>query len=208
MELDELKSIWKSTQPFPAKQAEESAMMLKGSSNSIIAKLKRSVWFELSLTIVFGAVMLYYAFTLPSGAMKWSIVSLLILFLAYLIYYVKKIQLLNHFDPSHQNIRENLENLIIDLKAYLQFYKTSYLILYPVYFMLGLLFAALERGFDNFLQRLTDPQMILKLVLLAGLIMTVSLVFTNWYLKKLYGNHLEKLQSLLQDLKDSSAQSI
>ena len=74
--------------------------------------------------------------------------------------------------------------------------------------MLGLLFAALERGFDNFLQRLTDPQMILKLVLLAGFIMTVSLVFTNWYLKKLYGNHLEKLQSLLQDLKDSSTQSV
>ncbi len=208
MELDELKSIWKNTRPFPAKQAEEIAAMLKGSSNSIVAKLKRSVWFELTLTIVFGGIMLYYAFTLPSGAMKWSIVSLLILFLAYLVYYVKKIQLLNHFDPSQQNIRENLENLIIDLKAYLQFYKTSYLVLYPVYFILGILFAALERGFDNFMHRLTDPQMILKLVLLAGLIMTVSLVFTNWYLKKLYGNHLEKLQSLLQDLKDSSAQGV
>jgi hypothetical protein len=25
---------------------------------------------------------------------------------------------------------------------------------------------------------------------------------TNWYLKKLYGNHIEKLRTILDDLKD------
>lgn len=206
MELDDLKSIWQKTQSYPAKQADEIAAMIKGSSNSIVAKLKRSVWFELTLTIVFGVIMLYFSFTLPSGAMKWSIVSLLLLFLAYLIYYVKKIQLLNHFDPSHQNIRENLENLINDLKAYLQFYKTSYLVLYPVYFVLGILFAAIERGWDNFLSRLTEPEIILRLLLTTAVLITASLLFTNWYLKKLYVNHLVKLQDLLRDLRDSAAQ--
>jgi hypothetical protein len=206
MELDDLKSIWKKKQSYPAKQADEIAAMIKGSSNSIVAKLKRSVWFELTITIVFGLIMLYFSFTLRSGAMKWSIVSLLLLLLAYLVYYVKKIQLLNHFDPSQQNIRENLENLINDLKAYLQFYRSSYLIFYPVYFVLGILFAAIERGFDNFLHRLTEPEMILRLLFATAVIMTTALLFTNWYLKKLYGNHLVKLQDLLRDLKDSATQ--
>jgi hypothetical protein len=206
MELDDLKSIWQQKQSYPAKEAEEIASMIKGSSNSIVAKLKRSVWFELTVTIVFGVVMLYFTFTLPSGSMKWSIVSLLVLVLAYLIYCFKKIRLLNHFDPSQQNIRENLINLITDLKTYLQFYKTSYLVLYPVYFALGILFSAIERGFDNFLSRLTETEIILRMVFSTAVVMTLALVFTNWYLKKLYGNHLVKLQDLLRDLKDSTAQ--
>ncbi len=206
MELDDLKSIWQKKQSYPAKEAEEIASMIKGNSNSIVAKLKRSVWFELTITIVFGVVMLYFSFTLPSGAMKWSIVSLLVLFLAYLIYYLKKIRLLNHFDPSQQNIRENLVNLITDLKAYLHFYKTSYLILYPVYFALGILFAAIERGFDNFFNRLAEPEIILRLAFATAVIFVIALFTTNWYLKKLYGNHLVKLQDLLRDLKESTAQ--
>lgn len=206
MELDDLKSIWQKNQHFPAKQAEEIGAMIKGNSNSIVAKLKRSVWFELTLTIVFGLLMLYFAFTLKSGAMKWSMVSLLILILAYLVYYFKKIQLLNHFDPSQQNIRENLENLINDLKAYLHFYKTSYLILYPVFLVLGILIAASERGWDNFLNRLTEPEFMLRLFVTTAVLITFSFLFTNWYLKKLYGNHLVKLQGLLRDLKDSAAQ--
>lgn len=206
MELDDLKSIWQKKQSYPAKQADEIAVMIKGNSNSIVAKLKRSVWFELTITIVFGLIMLYFSFTLRSGAMKWSIISLLILFLAYMVYYVKKLQLLNHFDPSQQNIRENLENLIADLKAYLHFYRSSYLIFYPVYFVLGILFAAIERGFDNFLHRLSEPEIILRLAFATAIILAVALFFTNWYLKKLYGNHLDKLQDLLRDLKDSTAQ--
>jgi hypothetical protein len=207
MELDDLKSIWRGNTPFEAKQAKEISAMLNGRSNSIVAKIKRNVWFELILTLSVGVVMFYYSIMLESGAMKWSIISMLLLIITYFIYYIKKINLLNRFDTKQQNIRENLEKLVRDLRAYLQFYRMSYTILYPVYFLLGLMFSAVERGFDVFWEKLVQPETILKLTLLAFIVFVVFLFISKWYLKKLYGNHLDKLKELLNDIDDLSLKS-
>jgi O-antigen/teichoic acid export membrane protein len=200
MELDDLKSIWKNKQGYVPKQEEEIASMLRGRSNSIINKLKRSVWFELIFTIVCGVGLGIYTLTIQSGALMWTIISLLVLFVSYLIYYVKKIILLNQFDPSSDNLKENLQHLLERLTVYLNFYKRSYAILYPVYFMLGLLFGALERGMDDFLNHMSQPRTIFYLVALSALFFLCTIWVTNWYLKKLYGNHLEKLKELLKEL--------
>lgn len=201
MELEDLKSIWKQQKPGPeAKQEEEIASMLKGRSNSIIGKLKRSVWFELIFTIVCGIGLGIYALTLEGGALMWTIISLIILFISYLFYYVKKIILLNQFDPSSENLKNNLQNLLERLTVYLNFYKKSYAVLYPVYFCLGLLFGALERGMDDFLYHISQPKTILILIAIAGLFFLCTIWITNWYLKKLYGNHLDKLKELLHEL--------
>jgi hypothetical protein len=201
MELDELKNIWqKNPAGFVPKGEAELARMLKGSSRSIVDKLKRSVWFELIFTVLSGAVLLIYALTLPNGALKWTSVSILILFVAYPVYYIKKLVLLNRFNPGDDHLRANLEKLIDNLTSYLKFYTGSYTVLYPVYFMLALLFLALERGSEQFFQSLSNPKTIGYLIFLAAFFYLVSKVFTRWYLKKLYGNHLEKLRSVLNEL--------
>jgi hypothetical protein len=200
MELEDLKSIWKNSEHFRLKNEAEIASMLKGNSQSIIAKLKRSVWFELIFTVVAGLGLLVYALTLPSGAPKWTSISILLLLVAYSFYYVKKLMLLNRFDPAGGNLKSNLENLVDNFSSYLKFYKRSYAILYPVYFFLGLLFSAVERGTTEFFNTLTHTKTIVSLVMLAGVFFFCSTSFTNWYLKKLYGNHLEKLKGLLHDL--------
>lgn len=199
MELDDLKSIWRQPE-FEPKQEAEIATMIKGRSNSIISKLKRSVWFELIFTLVCGLGLGGYALTLERGAMMYTIVSLIILFVLYLIYYIKKIILLNEFDPSTETLKSSLQNLLDRLTTYLNFYKKSYAVLYPIYFCLGLLFGALERGMDDFLQHVSQPRTILYLILLAGVFFFTTIWITNWYLKKLYGNHLDKLKELLQEL--------
>jgi len=201
MELDDLKSIWKKDKPgFEPKREEEISFMIKGRSNSIISKLKRSVWFELIFTIVCGVILGLYALTLQSGALMWTIISLIVLFVSYLFYYVKKIILLNQFNPSTENLKNSIQHLLDRLTTYLNFYKKSYAILYPVYFCLGLLFGALESGLDNFLNRLSQPKTILLLVVMAGVFFVCTIWITNWYLRKLYGNHLDKLKELLNEL--------
>lgn len=203
MELDDLKSIWKQDKPpYEPKREEEIAAMIKGQSSSIIHKLKRSVWFELIFTIICGIALGIYALTLEPGALMWTLVSLIVLFISYLFYYVKKIILLNQFNSSTENLKDNLTHLLERLTTYLNFYKKSYAILYPVYFCLGLLFGAMERGMDNFILHVSQPKTILTLVALAVIFFLSTIWVTNWYLKKLYGNHLDKLKSLLNDLQD------
>jgi glucan phosphoethanolaminetransferase (alkaline phosphatase superfamily) len=202
MELEELKSIWKSSDPgFSPKNEAEIAQMLKGNSQSIVDKLKRSVWFELVFTLVAGIALLVYALTLPSGALKWTSVSILVLFVGYSFYYIKKLTLLVKYNPAAENIRASLERLTDNLSSYLRFYKRSYTLLYPIYFVLGLLFVAMERGMDKFLANLSQPRTIIYLLAIGLVFFFCSTWLTNWYLKKLYGNHLEKLKGLLHDIK-------
>src|SRR5688500_15071107 len=100
MELEELKNIWKnSNTEFQPKNEAQLFTMLKGRSRSLVEKLKRSVWFELIFTLIASVAFLIYALMLPSGALKWTTVSILILFVIYSFYYVKKLLLLNSFNP-------------------------------------------------------------------------------------------------------------
>ncbi len=201
MELEELKSIWKNSEPvFQPKDEKEIATMLKGRSISIIEKLKRNVWFELILTIVVAVALLVYALSLPSGGLKWTSISFILMCLGATFYYVKKIIMLNRFNPANENIRGNLVALIDNLTAYLKFYKRSYTVLYPVYFCVALLFGAIERGAEAFFENLMKPRTIILLTFLTGALFFVSTWFANWYLKKLYGNHLDKLKNLLSDI--------
>jgi hypothetical protein len=201
MEIEDLKYIWKKqNEGFTPKDETELAIMLKGKSSSIISRLKRNVWFELIFTFLGGLGLLAYALTLPGGFLKWTSIAILVFFAVYCIYYVKKLRLLNRFDPGNDHLKANLERLIRSLKGYLKFYKRSYSILYPVFFLLGLLFAAIERGATGFFNRVTNPDVYLILVPGATVFFILSTWLTSWYLKKLYGNHLEKLEALLREL--------
>jgi hypothetical protein len=200
MELEDLKSIWKNSETdFLLKGEAEIASMLTKKSLSIVDKLKRNVWFELLITLAASIALLIYAMQL-SGALKWTSISIILMCLGYTVYYIKKLVLLSRFNPATENIRSNLTSLVENLTGYLKFYKRSYTVLYPIYFCVGLVFGGLERGTDRFFETLLTPTTILSIVTIAGLFYFLSKKFTNWYLNKLYGNHLNKLESLLDEL--------
>lgn len=201
MEIEELKNIWKKqSEGFTPKDEAELASMLKGKSSSIIIRLKRNVWLELVFTILGGLGLLAYALTLPGGYLKWTSITILVLFGFWCLYYVKKLRLLNRFDPANDHLKANLERLVYELRAYLKFYKRSYSVLYPVFFIIGLLFVAIEHGTIGFFNKVIQPEVFLILLPGAALFFIFSSWLTSWYLKKLYGNHLEKLEALLREL--------
>lgn len=201
MELDDLKHIWKKQEgAFRQKGESEIASMLKGTSTSLVQKLKRSVWVEFIITAIAGVILLVYAITLPSGSIRSISISILVVFVLYYVYYIKKLLLLNTYGTNGGNIKSNLESLISKLSGYLRFYKRSYTILYPVYFILGLLFGGLESGYEAFLKHLIQPRTIALLLLTALLFYFCSTWLINWLLKRLYGNYLDKLREILADL--------
>jgi len=201
MELEDLKTIWKQNGPeFHQKGEAEITLMLKGRSMSIIARLKRNVWFELIIAVLSTLTLLLYAIGLKNGALKWTSISILVMTLAASVYFIKKLQLLNRFGEMNENLHDTLAHLITNLNSYLKFYKNSYAVLFPIYFFLALLFGALERGPRNYIEFILQPSVIIPLLLVAVLFFVTSTWLANWYIKKLYGDHLAKLQGLLHDL--------
>ncbi|HEU5145991.1 MAG TPA: hypothetical protein VFT90_04715 [Chryseosolibacter sp.] len=201
MEIEDLKDIWKKQSAgFKPKDERELADMLKGRSTSIVTRLKRNVWFELIFTCLGGLALLIYALTSLTGSLKWTSISIIVLFAMYSLYYIKKLRLLNAFETGNDDLKSNLKRLIENLRGYLKFYKRSYSVLYPAYFVLGLSFTAIEHGASGFLQRMAQPEILITLLLGAILFFIFSTWLTTWYLNKLYGNHLKKLESLLEEL--------
>ncbi len=200
-ELDDLKSIWKQQPPgIDAKNTDEIARMLQGRSTSIVTRLKRSVWFELAFTLISGIALATYGLYAKSGQLKWMVLTLSVIFAVYIFYYIKKLLLLSRYTLNETDLKTNLENLIAGLTTYLSFYKRSYTILYPVFFCLGLFFGAMDAGLDNFLHRFKQLSFLIWFVLITGIFMVGVFRITGWYLKKLYGDHLEKLKELLREL--------
>lgn len=201
MELDDLKTIWKQNGPeFHQKGEVEISLMLKGKSMSIISRLKRNVWFELIIAVLSSVALLLYAIGLKNGALKWSSISVLLMTLGASVYFVKKLLLLNRFGQMNENLHDTLALLIANLNSYLKFYKNSYAVLFPIYFFLALLFGALERGPDKYIDFILQPSVMITLLVVAVLFFVTSTWAANWYIKKLYGDHLAKLQGLLDDL--------
>lgn len=202
-ELDDLKTIWKQDRTFENKGETEIAQMIKGSSKTLITRLKRSVWFELALTVVCIVALGIFGLTLQPGTLMWIILSLLLLFVIYSFYYVKKIMALNEYEASTENLKNSLQLLIDKLDAYMVFYKRSYAILYPLFLILGIIFGIMESGEERFQQKFQNPLYAFSMVLITVIFMVGVYTITDWYLKKLYGNHIEKLKNLLRDLQST-----
>ncbi len=202
MELDDLKNIWQKSDLYKPRREEEITDMLNGRSKSIIARLRRNVWFELVFTIIGGMLLLYYVFSIPSPSFRTAFVLVLLSFLLYIIYYLKKIKLLNRFEGSPGNVRANLERLVHDLDAFLRFYYRSYTLLYPGYLLLIVILAIADLGLDQFLESLREWRTVAYLLFLVLLSVALSFWISKWYLGKLYGTHLQKLRGLLRELQE------
>jgi hypothetical protein len=205
-ELDKLRDIWQQAPVETGKRKEDLARMLQGESISIVARLKRNVKFELIFTIITGLVLLYIGITTTSMKLMWVIYMLGVMYLVYLIYYIRKLRLLNRFSMSEGALKTNLQHLTETLSGYLTFYKISYIVLYPLFYLTMLWLSARETGTDIFLQAFNDTTFLVIFLVLTLLIMASAYAFTGWYLKKLYGNHLKKLQGILKELNESTTE--
>lgn len=207
MELDQLKVIWqRKTSAFTPKNDNELSAMLRGSSKSIVSKLKRSVWFEITITVMAGIGLLVYVSSLESGAVKWTSIALLLLFFAYLFFYFKKLILLRAFGRTTGSLHESLTTLVTGLEGYITFFERSYIILYPTFFVLALVFIAIDKGWDAFVARFDRPDVLFNTLVVILVYFAVVFWFTRWYIRKLFGTHLDKLRSILQDLGETSGQ--
>jgi hypothetical protein len=202
MELDELKNLWKKQdQNFRPRDEAELSAMLKGKSKSIVSKLKRNIWIELVLTCTVGIILLFYASTVARSTMKIVSMTIIVAFVGYSVYYIKKLMLLKSFETNSGNIRSSLEQLIKRLSSYLKYYRMSFTILYPAYFVLGVVLGGLEQGgTDRFFEVFTEKKTLITLSILALVFYFSATWLVGWLLKKLYGNHLDKLKALLIDL--------
>jgi hypothetical protein len=202
MELDNLKALWQDIgQKDISKNSDEQiARMLQKKSQSPIAKMKRNLFWELITVIVLYSITISYFFATSKGRYWELAVMLLVVAIAFILYYQRKNKLLHEMQCITCEVRSNLQKQLATLEKYVRFYLLSGIILAPIaYFVTGMIVL-----FNSPLQYINTGSMEFIIFIIIGLAITVASYFFNkWYIKKLYGQHIIKLKELLLQMEEA-----
>jgi MFS family permease len=209
MELDELKILLKEkldTQ-HPEKSTEDISKLLSKHTQSVIGKLKRSLWIEIIACLVFtlacAAVGVFGKYA--SLQIYFSIFAILcFLFLPVLWFLLQKTKKLSN---TSLPVKSNLEFLVKILKEYVKRYFQLTMALIPITIFIAFSLGYSDENLHNpelhnpFFPTITGSTLSIIFAIIYLILFSVGMYYvTKWYLKKFYGNYIDELQSLIKEL--------
>lgn len=208
MELDELKEIWKNSEPSSQKEDEQLKELLGKTSAGPIRKMKRNLLYELIAIIVSYSTMIAYYFATFQGETTIIAWFLIVIALAFFVYYYYKNKLLTEMECVTCRVKSNLEMQLKTLEKYIRLYLFSGILVVPV--SMAIFAWVYYHGRTRFPMagwlNISATGSLLKPVLLwilASIILTIPIWFlSKWYLNKLYGKHILHLKKILQEMGD------
>ena len=210
MELNNLKEIWKELDQEIVQQRNSGqiAAILKKRSRSPIARMKRNLLLEFILVVVlYGCSSLYYfiAFNSRLAEISWFMI---VTGLFFIIYYARKNKLLNEMQCVSCQVRSNLEKQISTLEKYIRFYLITGTLLPPVsVIFLGILLTIkMPNPLKSTIFYVSPSNPLWRVMMvwiIALIVITTLMYFCNvWYVKKLYGKHIQELKMILREMKE------
>ncbi|MDI9865176.1 hypothetical protein QM480_12630 [Flectobacillus sp. DC10W] len=193
MELDDLKHIWQNAgeESQPSMDAEALLRLSKQRSQNIIERLVRNIWYELVVSIF--VVIAWFYYTLFYAEEHWRIGGLTmgIFMIASLGFYLWGLFRLKSISMADISLKESLTLLIKQFKLYLKAYTWLNILLIPFANFLGayLILSPLEDGIKT---------SVMVAVGMAPLMWWLM----RWYINRLYGQHLTRLEGILQELNE------
>ena len=208
MELESLKYAWHSLEAPPAREPDHKALLalMEKRSRGPVARMQRNLAGEgilLLVTYIPGILCYWLEFEGRLSAISWLLALLALLFFGY---YGRKYRLLKEMQCVASPIRSSLAQQVETLKKYTRFYLRAGTAVIPVTYLLSYAIIRWKLPTDpgsTFYHRLHPmpwwASPVLWLILLVP--MTIGIYFINaWYINKLYGRHIKKLQELLQEM--------
>ena len=202
MELETLKQIWKEADEGtiakrPAKPFWELANQ---KSNSLIAKMKRNLFVELTLVIFsFCSVAIYY-FNAFHGSLSEVSWVYMILGLFFIIYFMIKYRLLNQMHCVTCKVKKHLETQLTSLEKLVRFYLISGTIMIP---LLLIFFFWLLRVKHLAIGGIGMDQLAYFVIYTSAI--TLFMWFVNkWWVNQLYGRHIQRLRNMLNEMSEEN----
>jgi len=193
MELDDLKHIWQNSREAsqPAMNAEALLLITRQRSQNIIERLVRNIWYELLVSIF--VVIAWFYYTLFHAEEHWRIGGLTmgIFMIASLGFYLWGLFRLKSISMANVSLKESLAQLIKQFKLYIKAYTWLNILLIPFANFLGayLIFSPLEDGLKT------------SAIIAVGMAPLMWWLM-RWYINRLYGQHLTRLEGVLQELNE------
>lgn len=200
MELESLKEMLNdSVSAGKDVSGDDLKQILRKRSKSAIHKMKRNLMIEITLMVlIYAYAVIQYDKLMPK--LQWLIIGIEVM---YLVYFGIKYRLLSRMEHPASEVRSSLQKQLNSLDNLLRFYLWSGLLLVPMAalasFWIGYTYSApAEFTRDNSLLLITS-----FVILLVSILLCIPLYFfTKWYIRKLYGCHIEKLKEMMNELSE------
>jgi len=205
MELDDLRRQWQQPEAAPPPLTpDQLTALLSQRSNGLVDKMRRNARYEVLFTAVVAMAMPILLPFAHNFLQRAQAMSLLLLALLMLGYYYRKLALLHRMAEPAGHVRGSLQQLGAGLRGLLQFNYRLTLAMVPA--SLLLIYGVTVGG-----ELLRPGGARLKLLLILGLaLLATGLLLhwaaakaTRWYLQRLYGQHLDRLEGLLRELDEA-----
>jgi hypothetical protein len=211
MELDELKILLKEklNTRLSEKSTEDISALLTKKAQSVIDKIKRSLWIEIIACCVFtiacAVVGIFGKFA--SLRIYFSIFAVLcFLFLPILWFLLKKSKKVSN---TSLPVKSNLQFLVKILKEYVKRYFQLTMALIPITILIAFSLGYSDANLHNpelhnpFFPTLNGSTRSIIFVVTYLILFSVGMYYvTKWYLKKFYGNYIDQLEGLIKELEE------
>jgi hypothetical protein len=208
MELENLKYIWQEleSRPTPEPDPELILALLQKRSQGPVARMRRNLRAELLVIVISYIPTIIFYLVEFQGRLSALSGLLFLLGLFFCGYYYRKLLLLSEMNCPSCMVRSNLARQVATLKKYTRFYLLASTVVVPVVAVITYIVFHLRLHYpDNpgIYHRLSPApwwkNSIFWLIFLAPL--TIAIYYFNvWYINKLYGRHIKKLQELLREM--------
>jgi hypothetical protein len=206
MELNDLRQHWQQPEPDAvALSAAQLRELLARQRGGLVEKMRRNARLEMALAALIAGLMLVGLTQSRQAVFRLYEGFSLLLMLVLLYYYYRLLAMLRRITEPGSSVRSHLGQLCAGLRQLFRFnYKLTlwvlpYMILLIYGFFVGRLLAA----------KATYSWQVLALaggvLLVAGSVLQVGIVYiTRWYMQRLYGQHLDRLESQLHELNEEA----
>ena len=204
MELDDLRRQWQQPAPAEAPSAMDAsalAALLARGSRSPVSHMCRNVWLEIGFVTVCVLVCLVLLPFTHDALTRTLLGWLIVVCLSSGIYYRRQLAVLRSLSDASGALREHVARQLSSLRGLVKLYYRATLFSMPWTLLLSLGFyvcKALARPGPFPWSRLG---LLAGAMLIAGSLLQLGVVqVTRWYLQRLYGQHLDRLEASLREL--------
>jgi hypothetical protein len=203
MELDDFRRQWKTALSTPMLDTAQLQQVLK-TRPGIIEKMRRNARWEMAAT---AALMLLFAVAYlrtdkPIALAQVSILQLI--GVGQLYYYYHKLGVLRRMATVEGNVQAHLQKMCVELRRLLKFFYRATLAAGPFAILISYGFTVgSELGRPGGVRVGYLLGMAGGLLLAGALLQLLVVRKTRWYLQRLYGQHLDRLEASLRELEDA-----
>ena len=198
MELDDLRRHWQQA-PATAPPPTDLTRLAGKASRGLIERMRRNAWAEVIATPFAALLPLLLPLDQRFRLLYIGVMVVLVGIMA--VYYGRQLRVLKQMSRADVSLRGHLQVLCAGLRQLLRFY-------YRLTIWTGPVTLALVTGYyvGHELGRAGGPRwpvlgLVLGVVAVLGVLFQFGVIRgTRWYLQRLYGRHLDRLEGQLREL--------